>query len=444
MNSFRQIVSYIDQPNLLFSGCLAALIFFSFFGSVRRIRFSLAWISVLNFLIAAGISFAVPDYLAVDYYAVSFFVMISVVGFASSLFIKSSAWMLRAVLIVICGILIALILYSKLFAKGGLYGEFFVPWPFEARILGYYATGTLLSALILFTAGYSLRAPGQRKERLFKSIAISVFVFWTVFVCYPFFPARIPVRIYNSYAFDNITRNFFFGFEVDSINRRFETRLHLAAENGDLVKIKSLLKAGANPYAETRTGNYRLPLHYAAKANNLASFKLILDSMDNVDFRDADGKSLVHIAALGDNSEFLEYVMRREPSVDSIRAPDSLLHLAPIHVAATSRGSTRDNVKKNQILLRAGANINSEDGIGFTPLYFAVISANVGVVKEFLKNGADTNKTYIKDKTILQVALEEKQKCETRCRFYMDDPVVVVKKLTEIINILERHISQRE
>jgi ankyrin repeat protein len=442
METVRLIAGYIDRPNLFFCGCLIALIAFSFIGSVRYLRLSLVGISVLSLLIAAGISFDVPDYLTVDYFAVAFFVLISVFGLATAILIKNRRKALNIALNATCVLLIIIALQFDLFLNGRFFGYSFIRWPFETGVFGYYVTGVFLPALILYVAWYSLRVPDQRKERLFRSTTISVFVYWSLFLCYPLIVQNNI--IYNSFAFDSITRNFFFGSDVDAINRRFETRLHLAAENGDLSKIRSLLKAGANPYAETRTGNYRTPLRFAVGANNLVAFKLILDSMDNVDFRDTDGQSLVHIAAEGKSSEFLEYLMRRNPSAGSVRSPDKLLQLSPIHRVATLRGSRRDADKKIQILLQNGANVNSEARFGETPLYFAVRLADVGAVNELLKHGAKTDILNSRDQTVLQIALEAKQKCEKKCSPIIKDPKQFVKNLSEIIEILENHKSQIE
>lgn len=447
MDLIKEIIGFIDQPNTYFCMSLAVLIIFSFEGTTNYLRYSLTGISAFYALIAVGLSLDAHEhrgiqYIAPDYYAAAFFAAFSAFGFLSAALIKQRKGLLRAIVILKCTTLALVTLYFDMLSGGGLHAHLIISHTITFHMFRYFASDVVfLSLLVLSLAIYvyrhTLKTQEQRRQRLIKSASISLFVFWVVFLCYPLAPQGVGGNIYNSFAFDSVTRNFFYGVDIEATNRRYETRLHVAAKNGDLEKVSSLLRAGANPHAETRTGNYRLPLDYAADGNHLAVQKRILDAMDDINYRDQDNKSLVNIAAKAPNSEFLEYLMRRSPNADSMVAQDTATKWAPIHRAAASRGSDWHTVRKIRILLENGADVNAESGYGQKPLLLAVMSAKVPAVQELLKHGANPDIRDFLDKPLLQVALEEKQKCETRCSPTMKNPRKRIRNLSEIIEILE-------
>ncbi|ASP33890.1 hypothetical protein CHH27_12075 [Labrenzia sp. VG12] len=398
-------------------------------------------------MIAAGVSLDSHEhqgfqFIAPDYYAAAFFATLSAFGFLSAILITQRKGLLRAILIFHCTTLALVTLYFNLLSGGGLHAHLTMFKTVTFHMIRYYASDVLfLSVLVLSLAIYvyrhTMKTPDQRGQRLIKSASISLFVFWAVFLSYPLAPLGIGGDIYNPYPFDDVTRNFFYGTDIKATNRRYETRLHVAAEDGDLKKVRSLLRAGADPHAETRTGNYRIPLEFAADGDHLAVQKLILDAMDDINFRDQDNKSLVSIAAKAPDSEFLAYLMRRSPNADSMAAEDVAMKWAPIHQAAASRSSDWHTVRKIRILLKHGADVNAESGYEHKPLELAVLSAKVAAVQELLKHGANADIRGFLDKPLLQIALEEKQKCETKCSRIYKDPRKRIRNLAEIIEILE-------
>lgn len=453
MDILKEIFGFIDQPRTYFCISLAVLIIFSFKGTTKYLRYSLTGLSLLYALIAAGLSLDSHEhqgfqYIAPDYYAAAFFATFSAFGFLSAALITQRKRLLRAILIFNCTTLALVSLYFNLLSGGGLHAHLIISKTVTFQMFRYYASDVVfLSLLVLSLAIYvyrhTLKTPDQRGQRLIKSASISLFVFWAVFLAYPLAPLGIGGGIYNPYPFDSVTRNFFYGTDLKATNRRYETRLHVAAEDGDLETVRSLLRAGADPHAETRTGNYRIPLEFAADGDHLAVQKLILDSMDDINFRDQDKKNLVHIAAKAPNSEFLEYLMRRSPSADGMVAQDTTMKWAPIHQAAASRSSDWHTVRKIRILLEHGADVNAESGYEQRPLELAVLSAKVAAVQELLKHGADPDIRGFLNKPLLQIALEEKQKCQTKCSRIYKDPRKRVRNLAEIIRILENTSQDR-
>jgi Ankyrin repeats (3 copies)/Ankyrin repeats (many copies) len=76
------------------------------------------------------------------------------------------------------------------------------------------------------------------------------------------------------------------------------SRLHRAARAGDVSRIRSLLKRGANPNARDRDG--RTPLMDAARAGRLEAMRALLDARANVNAQSrAGGTALIEAARKG-------------------------------------------------------------------------------------------------------------------------------------------------
>ena len=129
------------------------------------------------------------------------------------------------------------------------------------------------------------------------------------------------------------------------------TALHWAAERGDRDVASLLLKAGANPRAETRIGRYT-PLHVAAKNGRAEIVRLLVDANAGINVVTATGA-------------------------------------APLHFAAASGSADAVN-----ILLEAGADANARElQWGQTPLMFAAAVGRTDVVKALLARGAEVGAT---------------------------------------------------
>lgn len=63
--------------------------------------------------------------------------------------------------------------------------------------------------------------------------------------------------------------------------------------------------------------------------------------------------------------------------------------------------AARGKLKKVESLLKRGANVNSQDGVGFSPLHLAAMNEERETVEILLKNGADVNSKNDDDETPL-------------------------------------------
>ena len=181
--------------------------------------------------------------------------------------------------------------------------------------------------------------------------------------------------------------------KLQTIPRRrpgFSTNeLPLAASQGNLKKVKQLLRDGAfvdwdgeekkdsesnKKYtAQTTTGLYR-----AAKAGYLEVAQLLLDYGANV-----DSKAILKVVAgVGDAAMtrlLLEY------GADTERSTSSSDYCTALHVA-TENG----NKAVVETLLEFGADIEARDNNNETPLYHAAMNNRCQIAKILLREGADT------------------------------------------------------
>lgn len=127
-----------------------------------------------------------------------------------------------------------------------------------------------------------------------------------------------------------------------------DTRLADAAQKGDAVRVRALLKQNVDVNAAQGDGS--TALHWAADQDDLEIAKLLLAAGANV------------------------------------KAVTRLESVTPLHMAAKSGSAPMID-----LLLKSGAEANAADGNGATPLMLASASGNPDAVKLLLDRGAQVN-----------------------------------------------------
>lgn len=205
------------------------------------------------------------------------------------------------------------------------------------------------------------------------------------------------------------------------------TALHWAAEAGQSGTIRALLEYGANPNAGDFSGN--TPLIWALTQDQgllLAAFALI-DGGANVNHSAQDGYSPLHQAARNTSNSNIYQMIRMLRIVGANpNSPAGIYAASPLHYAISSgnedavwslvsslnravttnvnyldnRGLTPlhwasgavlgsgDQVLIVRALVDSGANINAKSPDGYTPLDYAVRSAQEQVEEELRTRGA--------------------------------------------------------
>lgn len=224
-----------------------------------------------------------------------------------------------------------------------------------------------------------------------------------------------------------------------------------AIENGDISKVRELLKNGTDVNSTNAEG--WSALHLAVKANKPAIVKELLSNkkinmnptlpVDSV-FTDsdtkwyADGQTPLLLAAYYGYSDIVTMLLSYGAD---ILAKDSIDDAMAIHIAsakgyyrvveailesAAARNSKIDivNVGDNtgttplmwaamnnqvtviSILIRYKASVNMQDDDGWTPLHFAAASDSYRAVEILLNNGADANIADIDGKRAVNVTTD--------------------------------------
>ena len=140
------------------------------------------------------------------------------------------------------------------------------------------------------------------------------------------------------------------------------TDLHDAAYDGDVERVRKLLKKGKNPNVKDKSGY--TPLHYVAYEGHVEVVKFLLEHGADPNAQDKDGKTPLYWAASGGHVEVVK------------------------------------------LLLEHGADPNAKDEYGWTPLHEAASKGRVDVVKLLLEYGADPTAKNRDGKTPLDLARE--------------------------------------
>lgn len=169
---------------------------------------------------------------------------------------------------------------------------------------------------------------------------------------------------------------------VVALNKRKQTPLHLAALNGHRRCIEILVnnKADINGADQDK----RTPLHLAVLGDQRSAVSLLLKLHANPLMIDLKGQTALHIAAEYGRVKMLSSILKRakESQRALLAAQDEEGKTCLHYAAATS------SLESLRFLIANGSDVNAETDYGYTPLFFAIRSQQVNVVKELLNAGA--------------------------------------------------------
>lgn len=166
------------------------------------------------------------------------------------------------------------------------------------------------------------------------------------------------------------------------------TPLHWAAAAGNLELCEILVASGANINALTHFG--RTALHLAClqhfPGNSVA--KLLLDLKIELDTRDDDGMTALHLAVTQADEELANSIIQAGAQINVSNHQGQ----TPLHLAAMT-----SNEQLVDLLLKKGTSPNIQDRSGHTPLHSAVVTpvVNKRVIRRLIEFGADLS---IRDK----------------------------------------------
>jgi len=138
------------------------------------------------------------------------------------------------------------------------------------------------------------------------------------------------------------------------------------------------LSSALNPF-----GEYYNNIPRAAKANDVAKIRSLLDSGYSPNQTDEDGATTgLHVAAGTGNLQILAILYKAGGNINQ-RDP---VGSTPLDYAAE-----HDHLEALNLLLDVGAKVDAENKNGMTPLMFAAKSGDIDAVRALLAHGANPN-----------------------------------------------------
>ncbi|XP_024247129.1 ankyrin repeat and SOCS box protein 10 isoform X2 [Oncorhynchus tshawytscha] len=167
------------------------------------------------------------------------------------------------------------------------------------------------------------------------------------------------------------------------------TALHEACQNGQPQCVKLLLSHGANSNAVSEDG--LMPLHVCTSPESLVCAKHLLQFGAAINGQSlGEDNTPLHVAAQnglpGHTELYLHYGAALEKRNDD--------GLTPLNAACSQpqeKGDLERYTKVCELLLTAGADVNTEDQDKQSPLHMACKNINPGVVDHLLAHGACVN-----------------------------------------------------
>ena len=169
----------------------------------------------------------------------------------------------------------------------------------------------------------------------------------------------------------------------DSRDRRVQTSHLCPAMWVDPAVCQVFIGAGAD--IETKNDEGRSPLLLASRSGALATVKMFVEAGADVRATGAEGATCLMFAAYCGHTDIVRYLVGL-PEVDLN------------HQSIKNRTALRAAVKEKhadvvQVLIDAGADTETEDYKGCSPLLLAIISGELTTMKMLVKAGADVRAT---------------------------------------------------
>lgn len=236
------------------------------------------------------------------------------------------------------------------------------------------------------------------------------------------------------------------GFDINAQDKNLISPLHFAVETRNLKILKLLLDAGANVHARIadnkKTKDSNTPLHKAIKSNNVQILKLFLNAI-GVNSVDDYKFTPLHLAARWGNSNTLKFLLDAKADVnaknvkgytpiymaiksENVNVLKLLLEAGaevnvsnidwctPLHKAMKTNKS--DIIK---LLIDSGTCIDAESyKKGYNPLHYAIISnCDIKILQMIIDAGAVVNTKAMDGNTPLHLAV--KQSDNSGCANYV-------------------------
>lgn len=228
--------------------------------------------------------------------------------------------------------------------------------------------------------------------------------------------------------------------EINARDQKGQTSLHLAAAGGYVKVVQLLLDKGADPNLEDSDGNTplrlalanrhqpvvqlllgrlsKLTIHDAARLGDLDKVKQLLALGVDVNLKEKDGTTPLHLAAFYGHVPVVEYLISKGADLKAEGSYGTALGFAawnrnteagaallkagdvPTVCAAVGLGDK----EKLEALLAGGGSVEAKDPGERTPLQYAAATGDVALAQVLLDKGADLKARASDDSTLLHQA----------------------------------------
>jgi ankyrin repeat protein len=199
----------------------------------------------------------------------------------------------------------------------------------------------------------------------------------------------------NSQGVESVIEILTSRLDVDIKDGKRRTALHLAVEEGHCDLVELLIKKGAN--AKGLHCKMRSLSHVAVAARcSTKMIRLLVDQVD-VNGRDLDGATALHLACEQGNLAIASELLARGATIDSVTCyKKNALHFA---VCADS-----PNLELIKLLVEKGVDVGAPSRGGVTALHFACERGQLDVFQLLLGTGEDAKCTTESGRTLLHYA----------------------------------------
>lgn len=221
-------------------------------------------------------------------------------------------------------------------------------------------------------------------------------------------PLHLPEQQQPSQIFTAVARGdlsfleeFLEGRDVNSIKQGSDSLLHVAAEHGQLSIIEFLLQSGAK--LDTRDEQGCTALHRAALKGQTTAVMALLTAGSDIYTCDNASKTPLHLATQNGHQDIVQTLVEEEGRY--LNRHTTFLHMAAV----------QDDSEVAAVLLRTGAEVESKDNRGKTPLFHAISRGNERTVAVLLQGGAQVDSDAIasafelNSKSMLRLLLQNAQ-----------------------------------
>jgi ankyrin repeat protein len=172
--------------------------------------------------------------------------------------------------------------------------------------------------------------------------------------------------------------------------------LNWAAQTGDVEKVKTLIRAGAD--VESRSDGQHTPLMVAVYYGHYEVAKILIEAGADVNAAHSTDHTVLYHA--------LESYQLRPEGIQLLVDAGVNMDYTPLRWAILYAGAKSEAPEIMAMLIEAGADVNEQTQFGFTVLMFAASIGRNQFVDILLHSGAEINAT-VSGRTALACAVEK-------------------------------------